>query len=160
MKQSQHPHSTHLPCDSTQYQNLNSMSFDVAETHVLHIARLFFVGLHHPTSQAWMPAIFTAEHLFGKPQGATIAARILQVVNSVRYVRSAGFNYCDPNCVDCARFLTKEERYLIMALHSLRRGKQSDALTQAMLLCQGGNHAPFMGALVLLVESIEFGVSE
>jgi hypothetical protein len=160
MEQTQHPHSTHMPGGRAQYQTLDAMPFDVVETHILHVARLFFVGFHHPKSQAWMSAIFTAEHLFGTSQGAVTAARILQVVNSARYVRSAGFNYCDPNCVDCARFVTKEERYLIMALHSLRRRKQSDARTQAMLLCQGGDHAPFMGALRLLGENLKLEVSE
>jgi hypothetical protein len=160
MAQTQHPHSAHMPAGQIQYQNLNQLSLDVAETHILHIARLFFVGFHHPKSQAWMPAIFTAEHLFGAHQGATIAARILQTVNAVRHVRSAGFSYCDPNCTDCARFVTKEERYLMMALRSLRCGKLSDASTQAMLLCQGGDHAPFMGALGQLVTSLELGVSE
>ena len=160
MAQTQHPHPEHLSADSTQYQVLNNKSYDTVEIHVLHIARLFFVSLHRPQSQAWMSAIFTAEHLFGTSQGAMIAARILQIVNSVRYVRSAGFNYCDPNCADCARFITKEEQYLIMALHTLRHGKQSEASIQAMLLCQGGDHAPVIKALGLLVQSLEIGVSE
>ncbi|MDE0970325.1 MAG: hypothetical protein OSA51_13155 [Octadecabacter sp.] len=150
-----HPHSDHMPAGQIQYQTLDQLSFDMAETHILTIARLFFVSFHHPKSQAWMSAIFTSEDLFGEAQGAKIAAQILQTVNSVRHVRRSGFSYCDPNCEDCAQFVTKEERYLVLALHCLRRGKLSDARTQAMLLCQGGDYTQFMGMLGLLVKSFE-----
>ena len=155
-----HSHSDHMPVGQIQYQTLDQLSFDKAETNILAIARLFFVGFHYPNSQAWMSAIFTSEHLFGEAQGAKIAVRILQTVNSVRHVRRSGFSYCDPNCVDCAQFITKEERYLVMALHCLRHGKLSDARTQAMLLCQGGDYTQFMSVLGLLVEVFEKEVFE
>lgn len=155
MAHTQHPHSEHMHSGRDQYQLQDQLPFDSDEGHVLHIARLFFISFHYPTSQAWMPAIFTAEKLFDCPQGATIAARVLQVVNTVRFVRSAGFSYCDPACPDCAKYITKEERYLVAALHSARRGRMSDVRTQAMLLCQGGDHAPFLAALGLLVTCLE-----
>ena len=52
-----HPHSDHMPAGQIQYQTLDQLSFDMAETHILTIARLFFVSFHHPKSQAWMSAI-------------------------------------------------------------------------------------------------------
>lgn len=160
MAHTQHPYAAHIPTGHDQYQMQNQLPFDTDERHVLHIARLFFVSFHYPTSQAWMPAIFTAEQLFDSPAGAVIAARVLQVVNTVRFVRSAGFSYCDPGCSDCSKYITKEERYLVAALHSARRGRMSDARTQALLLCQGGDHAPFLAALALLVTCLETEVRQ
>lgn len=147
-------HSSHMQGTSEDYQRLETMPFDPLELIVLEVARHFIVGFHHPTSHAWMDALAIAEDRLGLPYGPMIASHVLKVVNAVRLVRSAGFNYCNPNCVKCADFITKEERYLMTSLYSMRRDKRSDAHTQAMLLCQGGDGSNVIITLKNLVLSI------
>jgi len=147
-------HSGHMQGTSEDYQRLDTMPFDPLELIVLEVARHFIVGFHYPTSHAWMDALAIAEDRLGLPYGPMIASHVLKVVNAVRLVRSAGFNYCNPNCAKCAEFITKEERYLMTSLYSMRRDKRSDAHTQAMLLCQGGDGSNVIITLKNLALSI------
>lgn len=154
------PHTAHMQGSHDDYQQLADLPFDPFEVLVLEITRHFIVGIHHPASHAWMDAFFIAEDRMGQPYGALVASHVLKVVNAVRKTRSAGFNYCNPHCLECARFITQEERYLITALYSLRRDNRSHAQTQAMLLCQGEDDTNVIMTLKHLALSINDPMNE
>ena len=124
-----------------------TVAADAFEENTLEIARLFFVSFAHPQSQAWMQAFWKAEQMFPAPFGATVAHAILIALNEMREQRKRPFEFRNPNCPNCARDLTNEERYLMSTLRAIREGNRSQATTHALLLCESDDTAGFLGAL-------------
>lgn len=122
-------------------------NFDEFETHVLGIARHFFLAFAEPHSEAWVEAFRRAEQVFPVPFGATIANAILIALNDMRRSRVRTFTYTNPRCERCLQHVTDEERYLVSALRDIRRGNHGSAKTNCMLLCEGGDTSALLRAL-------------
>lgn len=143
------PHYNHHAdnaCCTDNTQLAEDQGFDAFELHVLEIARYFFVTWSDPHSQSWMEAFLRAEQMFPPPFGATIANAVVVMLNAMRVARPHLFNYHNPRCVGCSRQITDEERYLISALHAVRRGQRSTAETQTLMLCEGRDASGFLAA--------------
>ncbi|WP_170334737.1 hypothetical protein [Ruegeria arenilitoris] len=128
-------------------QTVSSCGFDEFEEHVLHVSRYFFLAFSEPQSEAWIDAFRHAEQVFPVPFGATIANAVLIALNDMRQSRIRAFSYTNPHCVNCAQGITDEERYLILALQSIRRGIRGVAETNCMLLCEGGHNTKLLASL-------------
>lgn len=126
---------------------LADLKFDTFETQVLEIARHFFQAFSDPESEAWVEALRRAEEMFPVPFGATIANAILITLNDMRSSRVRLFSFISPGCADCCAHITDEERYLLSALHNIRRGQRSLAETDCMLLCEGNDTTKLMASL-------------
>lgn len=124
-----------------------TIAADAFEENTLEFARYFFVSFAHPESQAWVDAFWEAEQNFPPPFGATIAHALLIAVNEMRGQRQRPFEFRNPNCPNCSRDLTNEERYLMSTLRAIREGNRSQATTHALLLCESDDTAGFLGAL-------------
>ncbi|MEM6634315.1 MAG: hypothetical protein AAF667_00355 [Pseudomonadota bacterium] len=123
------------------------MSIDVFEKHFLEIARHFFLAFSRPQSQAWVDAFWKAEQAFPMPFGATIAHAILISINELRSLRTRPFAFQNPYCTHCSTDITNEERYLLLALRSVRLGNKSQASTNALLLCENEDTSAFLESL-------------
>lgn len=139
-------HRGHLPQDAGMSQ-LADHEFDTFETQVLEIARRFFQAFSDPESEAWIEALRRAEEIFPVPFGATIANAILIALNDMRCSRMNLFSFINPCCPNCAQNITDEERYLLSALHNVRRGRRSLAETECMLLCEGNDTTKLIASL-------------
>jgi len=120
--------------------------YDEIEQHLLETARLFFVAFSHPETQFWMHAYRYCEAAFPQEQGAAVAQSILHMLNVMRTTRPHTFNYTDPRCRACSKFLTPEERYLMQSFRQIRAGKMQLAHMNALLLCEGKDPARFLQA--------------
>ncbi|WP_439139290.1 hypothetical protein [Planktotalea sp.] len=141
---------SHMHGSREPYEPLKAYPFDTFERNCLTLARMFFVSFHHPERHAWVQAFQYSETAFGAENSADIAKHVMDVVNTMRQTRSSGFSYCDPFCVECSVMMTREERYLISALHDIRNGRSSAAHLSSMLLCEGADDAAFINALEAL----------
>jgi len=139
-------------------KDVDQTPFDEFERDILQIARLFFKAFDNPESHAWVNAFYFAELRLHAPYGATIANAVLMSINAMRIVRSSGFNYLDPNCQTCKKYITDEERYFIGTLHNIRLKRRSAVKMNAMLLCQGSVDIGFteaMGRLAVITADYE-----
>lgn len=143
------------PCDDTVTKRDGDTKFDPLERHTMTLARLLFLSFHQPKTQSWKQAFQLSDSLFGKYAGAVLAKAVMDMVDSLRAARTSGFAYCDPFCSKCSPFLTNEERYFLDVLHYVRRGKERDARTQAMLLCEGADTGPFIASVRVFVRHTE-----
>ena len=139
--------SGHMMHTNAQLQILNETPFDRYERTVLHISRLFFLSFHLPETAAWVNAFQLAQDEFAAPFGPSIAKAVLDVITVTRTLRGSGFEYCDPRCHECCAFITKEERYLISALHYTRRHERQKARMQSMMLCEGAEDSSFFSKI-------------
>ena len=126
---------------------LSDQGFDEFETNVLRIARRFFHSFAVPESQAWHKAFFEAERMFPAPFGATIATAVLAVIDELRVARKSSFVFISGACQSCEKRVTQEERYLIAAVHNIRRRNRSQAHANAMMLCEGHDPSDFLMAI-------------
>ena len=152
-KRTGHRHS--LPINGT---DVDQTPFDGFERDVLQIARLFFKAFDLPESHGWVNAFYFAELRLHAPYGATIANAVLMSINAMRIARSSGFNYLDPSCQTCKKYITAEERYFIGTLHNIRLKNRSGVKMSSMLLCQGSDDTGFteaMGRLALITIDYE-----
>lgn len=140
-------HTIHVPTNAPGLVPLSEFPLDVFDKGLLCIARLFFGTLETPESQTWMTAFSEAERRFPAPFGATIAHAIFIAIDALNGPRKRPFSYIDPDDVLADVVLTREEAYLIRTFQAIRTGAESDACTQAMLVCEGGNSDPFLAAL-------------
>lgn len=123
------------------------MALDPFETAFLDVARDFFETFESPQSQCWMTAFWRAEQAFPPPFGATIAHAIVLVVSALGAERTRPFSYFRSDSPLADQSLTSEERYLVAALRSIRQGDRSGALSNALLVCEGGECNGFLAAL-------------
>lgn len=116
---------------------IESCGFDSFERAVLGISRRFFATFSEPEAHGWMEAFEEAERVFPPPFGATLALAVMRAIRVLRQSRRTVFNFAHPDCAICDLTITQEERYLISTLRSVRRSQRSEALTYALLVCEG-----------------------
>jgi len=133
-------------------ESVDDLNLTGAERGVLSVARCFFHSFARPESQAWMEALSEAEARFGSEAGPGIAHRILGVLQAVRGARRSTFMFNPARCPSCSRAVTSEERRLMLALVAVGRGDAGSAHVETMLLCEGNDIAPVLGAMEELVE--------
>ncbi|MDX8354795.1 hypothetical protein [Cognatiyoonia sp. IB215182] len=124
--------------------------FDYAEDHILTIARFFFQSFACPQSHAWLRASDIAQTAFGDEIGPIIAARLVDVLRSVREARRSVFHFNSPVCEGCAAIVSEHERRLMGALQAVCRGNAGRAQTELMMLCEGNNITQSLGAMTRL----------
>lgn len=126
------PHSRRL--GDTPVSNLGLDDFEVV---LLSVVRHFITSFAAPDTQSWTEALRIASDTFGVSEGAKAAVTLLGVVEAMRRSRRSTFQFSDPNCPTCCSVVTPNERHLMRMVHALRRGRVSEAQTDAMLLCEG-----------------------
>lgn len=124
--------------------------FDYAEDHILTIARFFFQSFACPQSHAWLKASDIAQTAFGDELGPVIAARLVDVLRSVRGARRSVFHFNSPVCEGCAHIVSEHERRLMGALQAVRRGNAGREQMELMMLCEGNNITQSVGAMTRL----------
>ncbi|MEM8790170.1 MAG: hypothetical protein AAGE80_01030 [Pseudomonadota bacterium] len=118
---------------------LETCEFDSFERAALSIARRFFMAFSRPEEHAWMTAFEEAEETFPPPFGATLALAVLRTIRTLRAARTSTFTFAHPDCPVCEQTVTQEERYFISILKAVRQCRRSDAMTYALLVCEGGD---------------------
>ncbi|MEM1276474.1 MAG: hypothetical protein AAGH74_08100 [Pseudomonadota bacterium] len=130
--------------------SLDTCGFDSFELTVLGVARRFFVTFSNPESHCWMDAFEEAEQSFPPPFGATLALAVMRTIRVLRQARTTTFTFAHPDCPICERTITQEERYLISILRAVRKGRKSEAMTHALLVCEGGDPEQLVHAFEVL----------
>tara|TARA_B100001175_G_C19235824_1_gene507579 strand:+ start:191 stop:685 length:495 start_codon:yes stop_codon:yes gene_type:complete len=130
--------------DTSVIQELN---FDIFEISVLQIMRYFCEAFEQPVNQAWKLAFLEAERIFPPPFGATIAHAISITIDMVCLGRKRKFSYFRRTSTQTNNLITDEERYFLMTLHYVRRGKRSSARTYAMMVNEGSKIEAFLSAI-------------
>ncbi|MEL6682063.1 MAG: hypothetical protein AAFQ09_05395 [Pseudomonadota bacterium] len=123
---------------------------DFAEDHILTITRFFLQSFACPQSHAWLRAYDIAQTAFGDELGPVMAARLVDVLRSVREARRSVFHFNSPICDGCATIVSEHERRLMGALQAVRRGNAGRAQTELMMLCEGNNITQCLGAMTRL----------
>lgn len=118
---------------------LDECSFDGFELAVLEVARQFFAAYANPDEHRWMDAFEQAELKFPPPFGATLALAVMRAIRVLRTSRTTAFEFVEPNCEICRQTITQEERYLISILKAVRKERRSEAMTHALLVCEGAD---------------------
>ena len=126
---------------------IEELGFDVFEISVLRIARYFCEAFDQPMRQTWKLAFLEAEKIFPAPFGATIANAISIAIDMVCLGRKRNFCYFQVNSLQANNVMTDEERYFLMTLHQIRRGKKSAARSYAMIVCEGPHSEGFLAAM-------------
>ena len=146
-----------LPCgrvpdakDST----LSSLGLALEEEITLTIARLYFQSFCTPEGMTWIAAMAEAEARFGPEQGPRVAARCLAALQAIRGARRSVFMFNNPWCPSCAAIATEHERRLIVAIAALRRGDESKAQVEMMMLCEGNSSDRVLAALAALARTL------
>lgn len=137
----------HPPRDSRCKANLADLQLDDTDKILLTIARHFCHDLAFPDRGHRRVAVSIAEISFGSGRGAGMATAVLRAIEAMRIARRDVFFYNNPDCPICSRVLTDAEFYLVQVFNSVRTGRNSAAATNAMLLCEGNDYAPFLKAV-------------
>jgi len=138
--------------DKEQY--VVTAKFGTDELAILAIARYYFQTFAVPASQAWIPATDLARHAFGALKGPRVAAAVLDMLREMRISRRSTFQFSNPECQVCADVLTENERQLMGVFRGLRNSMQSEAYVNALLLCEGNEINPLLGAAGVLVNAL------
>ena len=125
---------------------LNRAGLELVEISVLALQRAFFQSFAIPESQSWMHGADTASERFGAKDGMSIWRAVLTQVQQMRHARQSCFSFSNPQCAVCCQMLTADERQLAFTLKAIRQGQLDWARTHAMILCEGGEVAPFIQA--------------
>jgi hypothetical protein len=124
-----------------------ALGMDEFEVTFLSVARHLFANFHAPENHCWMDAFMEAERSFPPPFGATIAHAIAYIVEAMRCTRHSMFSYIRNDDASADLAITREERYLVQVLRAMRSGAHTQARTQAMLLCDGGDTGKLLAAI-------------
>lgn len=124
-----------------------SLAPDTFETTFLSVCRYFFESFQKPESQCWMNAFMEAEQRFAPPFGATLAHAITIALKELREVRQIPFSYHKHGSFAAEQAVTDDERYLVLTLRAIREGRLSEARSNAIMLCAGGESKALLGAL-------------
>jgi len=116
---------------------LYECGFDQFELSALAVCRRFFAAFAKPEGHGWIAAFEAAERAFPPPFGATIAMALVRALDVMRRSRRSRFDYIRTDCPACAGSITQEERHLISTFAAARRGRRSEALALATMLCEG-----------------------
>ncbi|MEM9960171.1 MAG: hypothetical protein AAF882_03900 [Pseudomonadota bacterium] len=93
----------------------------------------------------WIGAFSGAEAALGE-RGDAFAHGVLKSVRAMRSTRRAGFAFMSPDCPDCARLITLDERAFIAVLHAQRRDRGDGARSQALIVCRGKDPTALLAA--------------
>ncbi|AXI46743.1 hypothetical protein C1J03_12355 [Sulfitobacter sp. SK012] len=125
-----------------------SAGFDNHEHILLTAARLYFQSFAEPHSQSWMQALSLTQVHFGQFDGPIIAIRLLTALQAMRCTRRSIFGFNAPQCATCSKVLTEHERRFMTAIQSVRRGQNSVAQLEIMLLCEGNETEHVLAAFI------------
>jgi len=126
---------------------LSDVGLDRVEVACLTLTRRMLLSMCLHGSAEWDETVEPAVRGFGATRGPKIALATAALLGKVRRSRSSTFVFGNPSCPNCARILTEEERRLITALASVRRGRVGAAHVQLMLLCEDKPAGPVLQAL-------------
>jgi len=124
-----------------------SLAPDTFETTFLSVCRYFFESFQKPESQCWMNAFMEAERRFPPPFGATLAHAITIALKELRTARQISFSYHKQGSLAAEKAVTDDERYLVLTLRAIREGRLSEARSNAIMLCAGGESKGLLSAL-------------
>ncbi len=139
-----------------QKRSLAESGLDADEMVILTIARHYFQTFAYPEGHGWLPAMVIAADHFQRQGGPEVAYATLAAVQAMRYARSTVFHFSNPQCPDCCQVLTGDERQFMASLQAIRQASSAQSLTQAIILCEGGDVRAFvatLGALANLMGS-------
>lgn len=126
--------------------DLAEAGFDVFESGLLTVLRHFCASFAQPQSHGWTQAFGVATEMWGISAGPKTAQAVFYVLDAMQRTRSSVFQYTNPNCSRCSTRLTGNERHMMRMLHAVRRGQNSDARIDAMLLVEGGDSSAILAA--------------
>lgn len=130
---------------STTY-DLAEAGLDTFECDLLTVMRHFCVSFAEPRSQGWTYGYGLATELWGISAGPKAAQAVFYVLDAMQRTRMSVFQYNNPACAVCSARLTGNERHMMRMLHAVRRGLNSEARIDAMLLVEGGDSSAMLVA--------------
>ncbi|MBU2941088.1 hypothetical protein KO510_00235 [Shimia thalassica] len=140
------PNNVRKESPSSALVRVSEAGFDHKDLAVLKITRLFFQSFVAPETQAWMRCFAVSGSVFGQEKAARVVEAVLCAVQSMRTIRRSGFQFSNPDCPNCDRFLSENERQLMGVFVSARSGRPSAMHANAMVLCEGNNARTFLNA--------------
>ena len=81
------------------------------------------------------------------PYGATLAHAITIALRELRTARQISFSYHKHGSLTAESAVTEDERYLVLTLRTIREGRLSEARSNAIMLCAGGDSNGLLSAL-------------
>ncbi len=126
---------------------LSDLHPDDTDRILLSIARHFFRDQAFPHRGDDRMATTIADISFGYGRGTAIAAAMHRAIETMRLSRRDAFHYHNPDCPTCSGLLTDAEQLFVQVFRAVRMGRNSAASANAMLLCEGNDHGPFLGAV-------------
>lgn len=130
---------------------LEDCGYSAEQVAVLEIMRFFFVAYSDPGRHAWETAFSHARKAFGETRGPVMAAKVLEMVQAMRYSRKSVFRFSNPYCECCRLRISNSERHMLDAVCALRRGDTVGARANALVLCEGFETDGFLDAARNLV---------
>lgn len=134
---------------------LDDLPFVQSERAVLTMARLYFQTFVDPRSMAWARALTDADACFSPRDHPLVAAQVLAVVQAMRLSRRSCFQFNNPTCPCCSAIVTEHERRLILTLHAMRRGDNSRAQLEMMMLCEGNRTDAVLHCMAELARTLD-----
>ncbi|MEM9635127.1 MAG: hypothetical protein AAGA50_27635 [Pseudomonadota bacterium] len=138
-----------------QWQSKEQLQLDDNDQVVLEIARYFFMSWAARQSRGWEEALAKSNAAFGPIRGQSIAFALLDALIQMRDARKNLFVFNNPRCEKYRTHITHCERHLLSALQQTKRGRQSAACVDAMILCEGNEMTAFIERLRDLSAALE-----
>jgi len=126
--------------------HLQAFDYSPVQIAILEIMRFYFVAYADPQRNAWEMAFEHGQRVFGTTRGPVMAARVLDVVQAMRFSRKSTFRFSNPYCECCRKRISNSERHILDAICALDRGDTVGAMASALVLCEGFDTEPFLDA--------------
>ncbi len=146
--------------DQTSLTALSELKLSAEEESVLTLVRNLFLNFADPGSQSWVRAVATTHSQFDASRAWPIFTSTLQMVMAMRNARRSAFVFSNPNCPNCAAFVTDNERQLLTVLRFARRDKTEAMQGHAFLLCEGNDTENYIFAVQNLASLLRPAPSE
>jgi|TARA_B110000003_G_C16544939_1_gene494318 hypothetical protein len=115
---------------------IESLKLSSSELQIVTIARYYFETFAHPEKQSWQDAIAISVKKFGNNAGPVVALSVLSFLQNIRIARSSTFQFNNPKCPACSKFLTDHERTFFNIIRSILNGDNTSAAAFATILCE------------------------
>ncbi|ETX30376.1 hypothetical protein [Roseivivax isoporae] len=131
-----------------------TLGYSPAEREALRVARHFFQTFCDPERQGWIAAFGHALSVRGPDDGPHLALATLNAIQTLRRVRRSPFRFNCPNCPDCARYVSANERSFMNALRAALRGDRAGIAAHLWILCEGNDPDVAVPAFALLADIV------
>lgn len=117
--------------------SVHDLGLDPVDLAVLTLQRHFFRSFAEPAAQGWIEAFAFGGAAFPQLARGEAALLVLSQVQALRCQRRSTFQFANPLCSGCARYLTADEVDLVGLLQAARARSYNQMQARAALLSGG-----------------------